>query len=71
MIVFMDQSFCASDCQNTRCFRHYGPQEAAAYRKWAQEFHPDPSRWPGVEWADFSEACPDYTPPTPTEKAFK
>lgn len=34
MICFRDQTFCASDCQNTECFRHYGPEEKAAAEGW-------------------------------------
>jgi hypothetical protein len=64
MVCFRDQTFCASDCTNSRCHRYFGPDDRVAARTW----------WgsPGapIAWSDFSEGCPDYQPP-PQDQAEK
>lgn len=59
MLCFRDMTFCNSDCTNTACPRHYGPDDKAAAEKWWGK--------PGapVAFADFSGGCPDYKPQAP------
>lgn len=57
MICFRDMTFCGSDCTNTTCRRHYGPDdEAEAVSWWGSDRAP-------VAFSDFSKSCPDYAPP--------
>lgn len=54
MICFRDRTFCNSDCRNTECPRHFGPDDkASAERWWGSDEAP-------VAWADFSKDCEDY-----------
>jgi hypothetical protein len=62
-LCFRDMAFCASDCTNTACHRHYGPDDAAAARRWWSH---DPDHAP-VAFSDFSDRCPDYRAPMTTE----
>lgn len=56
MMCYKDQSFCKSDCENTRCFRNmywvYTDEKAKAY------FKENP--WMPVSVADFSKDCKEY-----------
>lgn len=54
MICYKDKSFCASDCVNTSCDRHFGPeQEKAAREWWGSDDAP-------VAFMDFSGRCDEY-----------
>lgn len=56
MICYRDMTFCASDCTNTACHRHFGPEDSAAARRWwGSDDAP-------VSFAYFSADCPDYKP---------
>jgi len=50
MICYRDQSYCASDCINSQCFRYLSDEVKAR----ANEV-----RLP-IATADFSEECQDY-----------
>lgn len=58
MICFRDMTFCGSDCTNSACRRHFGPDEKAAADRWWGLDGEAP-----VALSDFSETCPDYMPP--------
>lgn len=54
MISYKDQTWCASDCANTACFRNFTPDERArAIRWWGGEDFP-------MAQADFRATCDDY-----------
>lgn len=54
MLCFKDQTFCASDCKNDTCFRHFTDETHQAAREW----------WGGddapIAFSDFSKTCPGY-----------
>ena len=54
MICYKDMSFCASDCTNTSCHRHWTDEKSAAARKWWGKDNPP------VAFMDFSGKCDDY-----------
>ena len=56
-LCYLDRTFCASDCTNTVCHRHFGPARAEGARRWWSH---DPENAP-VAFSDFSGNCPDYT----------
>lgn len=56
MMCFRDMTFCSSDCVRITCFRHYGPDDREAARKWWG----DDENGPPVAFGDFSKDCPDY-----------
>ncbi len=56
MICFKDRTFCASDCVNKYCFRHFGDDDKYASRLWWSH---DPDNAP-VAFADFSKDCEGY-----------
>lgn len=57
MICYKDRTFCASDCTNSACFRHYGDEEKrGAILWWGSEGAP-------IAFADFSDRCSDYQAP--------
>ena len=56
MICYRDRAFCASDCTNTRCYRHFGPEQSENARRW---WNHDPDNAP-VSFSDFSRDCDDY-----------
>ena len=58
MIVFKDQSYCASDCVNTACVRNKQQHDEA--RKALKHLKDLPTGW-----ADFSQSCDDYLAPPP------
>lgn len=58
MICYRDMTFCASDCTNTACHRHFGPEQQKGARSWWSH---DPENAP-VAFSDFSDTCPDYHP---------
>lgn len=53
-LCYKDQTFCASDCKNDTCFRHFTDETHEAARKW----------WGGdnapIAFSDFSKTCPEY-----------
>ena len=54
---FRDMTFCASDCTNTDCRRHFGDDDRAAARKWwGNDKAP-------IAWSDFSKGCTEYAKP--------
>jgi len=55
-ICYRDMTFCASDCTNTACRRHFGPAQAEGARRWWSH---DPENAP-VAFSDFSDTCSDY-----------
>ena len=55
MICFRDMTFCASDCVNTACRRHFGEDEREAANKWMEN--------PPLAWSDFSKGCDEYVKP--------
>jgi len=59
MMCFRDRTFCDSDCTNTACYRHFGPDDAEAARRWWSH---DPDNAP-IAFGYFSEDCPDYRAP--------
>ena len=60
MICYKDQTFCASDCKNTECFRNFTETiKEEAIRWWGSEDVP-------IAYADFSSSCDSYTPPLKT-----
>jgi hypothetical protein len=58
---FRDMSFCSSNCTNTQCYRHYGPDDEDAAKRWWGKDNPP------VAFMDFSGACPDYKAPDVAE----
>lgn len=60
ILCYRDMTFCSSNCVNTQCPRHFGPQEQEAADKW----------WgvPGapVAFSDFTtdKGCPIYVAPS-------
>ena len=60
MMCYKDQSFCASDCTNSECGRHFGPSEEFAAKKWGATFGRGDN--PPVAFVDLSGDCPNYTP---------
>lgn len=56
-LCYRDMSFCASDCVNTTCHRHFGPEQRADARRWWAH---DPDNAP-VAFSHFGDTCPDYT----------
>ena len=58
MTCFRDMTFCGSDCVNTQCRRYYGPDDAAAAKRWWGDIEGEPP----VAFADFSADCADYQP---------
>ena len=56
MICYRDMTFCASDCRNTQCRRHFGPAEREGARKWWGHY---PDNAP-VAFSDYSKDCEDY-----------
>lgn len=61
MICFRDTTFCASDCTNSVCRRHFGEDDKAAARKWAEQSGFKDGA--PVAFSDFSEGCEDYMAP--------
>ena len=61
MLCFRDMSFCGSDCSNTACHRHFGPDQEAAAKAWAKRSGFKDGA--PVAFSDFSEGCNDYTAP--------
>ena len=55
MICFRDMTFCDSDCVNTACHRHFGPDDKEAAERWMDD--------PPVAWCDFSKDCEEYEKP--------
>lgn len=57
MICFRDMTFCASDCINNACRRHFGDDDRKAADAW----------WGGdgapIAWSDFSDGCTGYVRP--------
>ena len=59
MICYKDRTFCSSDCENSECYRFFGPdQEKAAHEWWGVA-----DEYPPVAFCNFSGDCPDYMPP--------
>lgn len=57
MICYKDMTFCSSNCVNTACSRHYGPeQREGAKRWWGSDDAP-------VAFSDFSDRCDSYEAP--------
>lgn len=61
MMCFRDMTFCASDCTNAKCRRHFGDDDRAAARAWGATFGHEED--PPVAFTDFSGDCPDYEAP--------
>ena len=55
-LCYKDRTFCASDCINTKCYRHFGEEEREGARKWWDH---DPDNAP-VAMSDYSWDCGDY-----------
>jgi len=55
-LCYKDMTFCASDCTNTDCNRHFGEAEREGSRKWWQH---DPDNAP-VSMSDYSGRCDEY-----------
>jgi hypothetical protein len=55
MICFRDMTFCASDCANDKCRRHFGEDDKEAAEKWMLD--------PPIAWSDFSKDCEEYQKP--------
>ena len=53
---YRDMTFCASDCINTDCARHFGEAEREGSRLW---WNHDPDNAP-IAVADFSDVCEHY-----------
>jgi len=53
---YRDMTFCASDCINTDCARHFGEAEREGSRLW---WNHDPDNAP-IAVADFSNVCEHY-----------
>jgi hypothetical protein len=62
MICFRDRAFCASDCTNTACPKHFGPEDEAAAKEWARRIGFDEGEVP-VSFSDLSKDCPEYLKP--------
>lgn len=62
MLCFRDMTFCASNCINTECKRHFGPDDQRAADKWWELFK-SPDEGPPIAWSDFSDDCPEYRKP--------
>ena len=61
-LCYKDMTFCYSDCTNTACSRHFGPEvEKKAIEWWGSEDAP-------IAFSDFSDTCPDYQPSNANEK---
>ena len=57
MMCFRDMTFCTSDCTNRKCHRHYSEEVRKAARQWwGNDDAP-------IAFSDFSDSCPEYTPP--------
>ncbi len=66
MMCYKDKTFCGSDCTNTRCYRHFGENEASSARRWWGKPNPP------VAYSDYSDTCLAYTTPNgdkPNEQA--
>jgi hypothetical protein len=64
MICFRDRTFCQSDCTNTGCFRHFGPDDREdAIRWWGSDEAP-------IAFSDFSGSCEAYIRPEDTPSEF-
>jgi hypothetical protein len=61
MLCFRDMTFCASNCVNSECRRHFGPDDMIAAAKWWESFN-SPDEDPPVAFSDFSDGCKDYKP---------
>ena len=59
MICFRDMTFCASDCINTQCRRHFCEVDMMQARAWWRH---DPENAP-IAWSDFSKGCTEYAKP--------
>jgi len=55
-LCYRDMTFCASDCINTDCTRHFGEAEREGSRLW---WNHDPDNAP-IAVADFSDVCEHY-----------
>lgn len=62
MLCYLDMTFCRSDCANTACRRHFGPDDEAAAKEWARRCGFDRGEAP-IAWSDFSSDCENYAPP--------
>lgn len=55
-MTYKDQTFCASDCTNTKCFRNFSEEQREGARLW----------WKGmpgealIAFSDFSKGCKEY-----------
>ena len=55
-LCYKDKTFCASDCTNTACTRHFGEAEREGSRLWWDH---DPDNAP-IAMSDYSWACENY-----------
>ena len=55
-LCYRDMTFCASDCINTDCARHFGEAEREGSRLW---WGHDPDNAP-IAVSDFSGVCEHY-----------
>ena len=62
MICFRDMTFCASDCTNEGCRRHFGQRDEQEARRW---WGPENGE-PPVAFSDFSDNCAEYAPEVKT-----
>jgi hypothetical protein len=62
MLCFRDRSFCASDCTNTACPKHFGEDDKLAAKEWARRIGFDEGEVP-VSFSDLSKGCPEYRKP--------
>ena len=68
MICFRDMTFCSSNCTNTDCHRHFGPEEQEAARVWWGE---DKDWDAPVAFSDFSANCAAYQAPLAAIETIK
>jgi hypothetical protein len=61
MMCFRDTTFCASNCSNTSCTRHFGEDDKAAAKAWAERLGLTDGA--PIAFADFSPGCNDYIAP--------
>jgi hypothetical protein len=64
-MTFRDMTFCASDCTNSACPRHFGEDDKIAAERWWQKIGGLPENGPLIAWSDFRDHCPtgfEYKP---------